>query len=132
MAQREDFYLSAGQQRIAQLDAERSAAVADLQAFRASGDYSAASDAIQRIANLDSERSNLENLYQRYVQSQTPYQPPPMTDSELNALPPEKMNVDHVLHSINRTSKYATDLDTNNPYVRHGIALAAQRRQRGE
>jgi hypothetical protein len=130
-----DRYTQYGTRLLRQIDAEMAAARADLSAYDATDDEAGAAEAIARINELDLKRQNLESLYHRHMASQQPYQPPPLTDSEINALPPEKMNVDHVLHSINGTSKYARiggDLTRDNPYVRHGMALAAQRRARGE
>jgi hypothetical protein len=132
MTQQRDFYIDAAAKRVQQLDAERAAAQADLVAHKANGDYDSASEAVQRIANIDAEARNVEDLYRRYVTSQQPQYPPQLTPEEIDALPAHKMTVNHALNSINRTSKYAKDLSPNDPYVQHGMALAAQRRQRGE
>jgi hypothetical protein len=131
MAQNRDFYVDAAQQRAAQIDAERSAAIADLQAFKAGGDRDSASECVQRIANLDAERSNLEGLYQRYVASQQPYTPPPSNEAERMAKSWEKMDGNDVLE-LTRTSKYAKNIDWNDPYMRAGYAEAMRRKARGE
>jgi hypothetical protein len=123
----DDFYISAAQQRAAQIDAERAAALADLQAHRASGDRDSASEAVQRIANLDAERSNLEGLYQRYVASQQPYTPPPMTDAESW----NHMNWDDVVE-LTRTSKYAKHIDSRDPMMVAGWHEVQRRKARGE
>ena len=62
----DDFYLQAGSQRLAQIEAERAAALADLAAYKVNGDRESAAQSIQQIANLDVELGNLNNLYQRY------------------------------------------------------------------
>jgi hypothetical protein len=132
MANQHDRYRSYGERLIRQIDAELAAARADLSAFDATDDEAGASEAIARINELDLKRQNLESIYSRYVQANQPYTPAPLTPEEIDALPAHKMTVDHALNSINRTSKYAKNLDRNDPFVRHGMALAAQRRSRGE
>jgi hypothetical protein len=129
-----DRYTQYGTRLLRQLDAELAAARADLSAFDASDDEAGAADAIARINELDIKRQNLESLYHRHVQANQPYQPPPLTDSEMQALPPDKMTLGSALEMINRTSKYTKDapLTVNDPYVRHGWSIAQQRRQRGE
>ena len=127
-----DRYTQYGTRVLRQIDAELQAARADLAAYDASDDETGAADAIARINELDLRRQNLESLYNRHIASQQPRAPAPLTDSEMQALPPEKMSVGNALDMINRTSKYATDLTPDNAYVRHGAYLAAQRRQRGE
>jgi hypothetical protein len=132
MSNQHDRYRSYGERLIRQIDAELQAARADLSVFDASDDEAGAAEAINRINELDLKRQNLSSIYERYVQANAPYQPPPLTDSEMQALPPDKMTLGHGLDMINRTSKYAKDLTVNDPYVRHGAFLAQQRRQRGE
>jgi hypothetical protein len=132
MSNQHDRYRNYGERLIRQIDAELAAARADLSVYDASDDEAGAAEAINRINELDLKRQNLESIYSRYVQANQPYQPPPLTDSEMQALPPEKMSVGNALEMINRTSKYAKNLSPDDPYVRHGWSIAQQRRQRGE
>jgi hypothetical protein len=132
MAQQRDFYWDSAAKRYMQLDAERAAAQADLVAHKANGDYDSAAEVVQRLADIDAQARNVEDLARRYAQSQ---QAPPsaqLTPEEVAALPADKMRVEHVLDSINRTSRYARDLSPSDPYVRFGTQIAAQRRARGE
>jgi hypothetical protein len=132
MADNRDFLFDSGSGTLAQIDAELAACQADLAAYKATGDRDAAAQTIRQISNLKSERRNLEYTWQEHVASQTPRQPPPLTDSEMQALPPDKMTLGSALEMINRTSRYAKDLSVNDPFVRHGAFLAQQRRSRGE
>jgi hypothetical protein len=127
-----DRYTQYGTRLLRQIDAEMQAARADLAAFDAADDEIGAASAIEKINELDLKRQNLESLYHRHVAANQPYQPPPLTDSEMQALPPDKMTLGSALEMINRTSKYARDLSPQDPYVRHGAFLAQQRRARGE
>jgi hypothetical protein len=131
MTQNRDFYIDAAAQRVQQLDAERAAAQADLVAHKANGDYQSASEAVQRIANIDAEARNVEDLYHRYVASQTPRQPAPLTDAERQAKGWDRMDASDVLE-LTRTSKYAKNIDWNDPYMRAGYSEAMRRRARGE
>jgi hypothetical protein len=79
----QDFYLSAAQQRAAELEMELSAAKTDLLTFRHSQDLQQAGEAVQRIANLTAEQSNLRALCEGYVQSQQPRQPEVPSEEEL-------------------------------------------------
>jgi hypothetical protein len=83
----DDFYLEAGRQRLAVLEAARTAALADLQAHKVNGDRDAAAEAVQTIANLDVEMQNLGGLYQRYQASQNPPAPPEPSPEERAARP---------------------------------------------
>jgi hypothetical protein len=130
MSQR-DFYIDAAAKRVQQLDAERAAAQADLVAHKANGDYDSASEAVQRIANIDAEARNVEDLYRRYVTSQQPYTPAPSNEAERMAKSWDKMDGNDVLE-LTRTSKYAKNIDWNDPYMRAGYSEAMRRRARGE
>jgi hypothetical protein len=126
-----DFYSDSAQKRLAMIEAERAAALADLAAFRSQSDYESAGNAIQQVANLDAERANLAQLYNNYVASQTPPAPEQLTQEERNARPWHKMTPDDALQ-LARTSKYGRDLDWNNPHVRAGWAESQRRKSRGE
>jgi hypothetical protein len=129
---RDDAYRYYGEQTLAQLQAELSAAQADLASFHAAQDQAGCSEAIRRISNARNEIRGLENTWAEYQAANAPRQAPELTPEEIDALPAHKMTVGHALNSINRTSKYAKNLSMDDPYVRHGYALAQQRRQRGE
>ncbi|MGO8923930.1 MAG: hypothetical protein ACLQF4_13460 [Xanthobacteraceae bacterium] len=127
----DDFYLSAGQQRLAQIEAERTAALADLAAYKANGDRDSAAASIQQIANLDVELGNLNNLYSRYVQSQTPQQPPEPSPEERAARPIHRMDWSDVVE-MTRRSKYAKNIRPDDPNLIAGWNEAMRRRSRGE
>jgi hypothetical protein len=125
-----DFYLSAAQQRAAELEMELSAAKTDLLTYRHNSDLQAAGEAVQRIANLTAEQSNLRGLVDGYVASQRPPQPEVLTDEERNARPWSKMTYADVLEMA-KTSKYAKDL-TWNEDMQRGYNEVRARRSRGE
>jgi hypothetical protein len=131
MTMSNDFYLNAAQQRAAELEMELSAAKTDLLTYRHNSDLQAAGEAVQRIANLTAEQSNLRGLVEGYVQSQQPRQPEQRTQEELEHLPWHKMTADDGLQ-LARTSKYGKSLDWSDPNVRSGYAEAQRRRSRGE
>jgi hypothetical protein len=62
----DDFYGNAARRRMEQIQAERAAALADLQAHRLNGDPDSAGQAVQTIADCDAAAANLGNLYSRY------------------------------------------------------------------
>jgi hypothetical protein len=125
-----DFYLSAAQQRAAELEMELSAAKTDLLTFRHNQDLQQAGEAVQRIANLTAEQNNLRGLVEGYVQSQQPRQPERLSDEERAAKPIHRMNYDDVLEMA-RTSKYGKDL-TWNADMQAGYNEVRARRSRGE
>jgi hypothetical protein len=127
----QDFYLNAAQQRAAELEMELSAAKTDLLTYRHNQDLQAAGEAVQRIADLTTQQSNLQALTQGYIQSQQPRQPEQLTEEERNARPWHKMTADDGLQ-LAKTSKYGKSLDWSDPNVRSGYAEAQRRRNRGE
>jgi hypothetical protein len=127
----DDFYLQAGSQRLAQIEAERAAALPDLAAYKANGDRESAAQSVQQLANLDSELQNLNSLYQRYQQSQNPPAPPPASKEERAARPWDRMDWEDVTN-LARQSKYARDIRPDDPGLVAGWQEAQRRRQRGE
>jgi hypothetical protein len=127
----DDFYLQAGSQRLAQIEAERAAALADLAAYKANHDQDSAAASIQQIANLDVEAANLNNLYQRYQQSQNPPAPPEPSKEERAARPIHRMDWSDVV-DMTRQSKHARDIKPDDPNLIAGWQEAQRRRQRGE
>jgi hypothetical protein len=123
----EDWYVEAGQQRLNDISAQRSQAMADLEAAKVRYDSDGASDAIQRIADCDAQRANLMNLYNQYWHSQNPPAPPPQTKEQLHAKPWEQMNYADVWEMSR--SKYGPP---DEGMFRAGMAEAARRRARGE
>jgi hypothetical protein len=123
-----DFYQDSARRRLEQIDAERAAALADLGAHKMNADHDSAALTIQTIANLDSERRNIVDLHERYVQSQQPPAAEQLTDEERNARPWNKMTPDDAL-ALARTSKYGRDLDWNNRDVIAGWHEAQRRRR---
>jgi|ERR1700687_3432611 len=126
-----DFYLGAAEQRLRVLEAAKQRAVADLSEARACNDYEAAGVEIQTIASLDDQKASLIRLHQAHVQSQQQAQPVPQTAEEWRTKAVERMTPDDGLQ-VARGSKYAKDLDWNDPNVRKGYEEASRRRARGE
>jgi hypothetical protein len=125
-----DFYLEAARERQNAIELELASCKADLLAHRQNGSLSEAGEAIQRIANLTAEQSNLQSLAQGYIQSQQPRQPERLSDEEKAAKPIHRMNYNDVLEMA-RTSKYAKDL-TWNADMQAGYDEVRARRSRGE
>ena len=132
MTNQHDRRRQSGERLWRRYNAELSAAQADLAAYEHTEDQAGQDEAIDRISTARRQIRDLENLSNEYTAASQPPTQQPLTDSEMQALPPEKMSVGNALDLINRTSKYARDLTTDNAYVRHGWAIAQQRRQRGE
>jgi hypothetical protein len=126
-----DFYSDAASQRLAQIEAMRAQALADLATSKANSDYESAAASVQTIANLEAEKANVANLHRSYVASQTVPTPPELTREERDAKPWNRMTPDDALE-IARGSKYGKDLNWDNPDVRAGWAEAQRRRSRGE
>jgi hypothetical protein len=127
----DDFYLQAGAQRLAQIEAEKAAALADLAAHKANHDQDSAGASIQQIANLDVELANLGNLYQRYQASLNPPAPPEPSKEEREARPWNRMDWTDVTN-LARQSKYARDIRPDDPNLIAGWQEAQRRRARGE
>jgi aminopeptidase N len=127
----EDFYVSASQARAAQLEAEKAAALADLSAHKANGDVESAAEAVQRIADIDAARQNLETLYRNYARSQQAPQQAEVSDEERAARPWERMTPDDGL-ALARTSKYGRDLNWSDPHVAAAWREVQRRKARGE
>jgi hypothetical protein len=126
----QDFYLNAAQQRAAELEMELSAAKTDLLTFKHNQDLQGAGEAVQRIANLTAEQSNLRGLVEGYVQSQQPPRQPELSPEERAAKPIHRMDYSDVLEMA-KTSKYAKDL-TWNEDMQRGYNEVRARRSRGE
>jgi hypothetical protein len=126
----DDWYVSVGQQRLQEINAMRSQAMADLEQAKAY-DNESASDAIQRIANCDAERANLSALYSQYVQAMNPPRPPEPSKEERAARPWDRMDWQDVV-DLARQSKYAKDIRPDDPGLVAGWNEARRRRARGE
>jgi hypothetical protein len=92
MASNDEFYASAANKRLNQLDAERLRAQHDLAVSLSQGDEDAAAGEIDTIAEIDAKRANLIQLAQREVARQNPPQQAPQTDQEFLSKSPERMN----------------------------------------
>src|SRR5580704_9095112 len=77
-----DFYLEAVRERANAIEIELASCKADLLVHQQNGSLSEAGEAVQRIADLTSQQSNLQALTQGYIQSQQPAQPEQLTDEE--------------------------------------------------
>jgi hypothetical protein len=58
----DDWYVEIGRQRLAELNAGRAQALADLELAKSNGDTDAASAALQNIADIDAATGNLGRL----------------------------------------------------------------------
>jgi hypothetical protein len=122
----DDFYIQAAQQRLNVIEAEKAACLADLQSHRLNGDADSAGDAVQRLANLESEKSNVVALVNQYAASQAP--PPPLSQEERMAKPWDKMDYSDAYELAKSGSRFGIDDDA----FRRGIAEVQKRRARGE
>jgi hypothetical protein len=127
----DDFYSGAARRRMEQIQAEKAAAMADLQAHRLNADPDSAAQSVQTIADLDAAAANLENLYSRYVQSQTPPARPELTTEERAAKPWSKMDYSDVLEMA-KGSRYGKNLNWNDPNMQAGYREVQRRKARGE
>jgi hypothetical protein len=125
----DDYYIEVGRQRLAEINAQRQQALADLEQAKVSDPYSeTASDALQRIADCDAQRANMMNLYQQYWHSQNPPQPPEPTREELMAKPMDRMSHQDMYRLLQGQTKRGID---DAGYLA-GIREVAARRARGE
>jgi hypothetical protein len=127
----DDFYAQSARRRYEQLQAERAAALADLQAHKSNGDADAAAYSVQQVADTDAALANLQNLYSRYQQSQTPPAQPVVSAEERAARPADRMDWQDVVE-LARGSRYAKNIKPNDPALVAGWNEANRRRQRGE
>jgi hypothetical protein len=125
----EDFYLSAARERANAIEMELASCKADLLVYRQNGSLSEAGEAVQRIADLTSQQSNLQGLVQGYVQSQQPPRQPELTPEERAARPWHKMDYSDTL-ALAQQSKYFKD--GWNADMEAGRKEVASRRARGE
>src|SRR5262249_34131109 len=105
----DDFYSYSARQQLAQLDAERAEALADLARYKAANDPVMAATEIQRLADINAKQRNLVELHQQYEASQRPPQPQELTQEERLARPLEKMSAEDALE-LAKTSRYGKDL----------------------
>ena len=127
----DDWYVEMGRQRLLEINAARSQALADLEQAKANYDSDSASDAIQRVANADAERANLSNLYDQYVRSITPPAPLEVSLEERRARPFSAMDWNDVVE-MTRQSKYARNIRPDDPNMIAGYQEAMRRKARGE
>jgi hypothetical protein len=123
----EDIYTFAARERLQRLEADRARALAELQEAKASNDTYAMGDAVEAIAALDVRKECILGLHDRYVRSQTPVQPPELTQEEKHAKPWDRMDYGDVWE-ISNTSKHGCDPE----WFKAGISEVARRRARGE
>jgi hypothetical protein len=126
-----DFYSDAASQRLAQIEAQRAQALADLANSKANADYESAAASVQTIADLEAAKQNLVALHQNYVASQTPPTPPELSAEERAAKPLHRMDWNDALE-LAKTSRYGKNLSWNDPNVQAGYREAMARRRRGE
>jgi hypothetical protein len=127
----DDFYSDVTRSRLEAFQAARQRALADLSEAKAGGNYDQASESIQEIANIDAASQNLVKLHNSYVQSQQPPQQAPQTDAEWMSKAPERMDYADAM-KIHQKSRYAGNLDHNDPLVQAGYREVMARRGRGE
>ena len=125
-----DFYRDSAERRIQQLNANRAANLADLEAHKLNGDHDAAGECIQQLANIDAEKANLVQLYQNYEQSQRPPQKPYETPEQKAAKPWSQMGWDDIV-DLTRTSKYARDIRPDDQNMIAGWHESQRRKAEG-
>src|SRR5580704_8225873 len=125
-----DFYRDSAERRLQQLSAQRAASLADIEAHKLNGDHDAAGECIQNLANIDSERANLVQLYQNYVQSQQPAQKPAETAEQKAAKPWSQMGWDDIV-DLTRTSRYGKDIRPDDPNMIAGWHESQKRKAEG-
>jgi hypothetical protein len=125
----DNWLLQRGAERLGQINAARSQAVADLERAKSEYDDSAAMDAIQQIADLDQAAASLNALYSRYTASQTP--PPQPSQEERKARTWDRMDWQDIV-DMTRQSKYAKNIRPDDPNMIAGYQEAMRRRGRGE
>jgi hypothetical protein len=131
MTDNSDWYIEAGKARLQEITAQRAQALADLEVAKQSDPYATsetATEALQRIANLDAERSNMMQLYQAYWNSQHPPTLPEPSRQELLAKPMDQMTHADMYKVLKGSTKHGID---DAGYMA-GIREVAARRARGE
>ena len=88
----DDFYSQAARQRLAMLDAEKAAHLADLAAHRANNSTESAASVVQALANGEAERANLTQLIFGLCAITNPPPPPEVSREEREARPPDRMD----------------------------------------
>lgn len=127
----DDFYSRAAAQRMAMIEAERAAHLADLAAHRANGDTESAAGVVQALANVEAERQNLVNLHQQYIASQNPAAPPEPSKEERAARTFDRMDWRDIVE-MTRQSKHCKNISETDPNMIAGWQEAQRRRARGE
>src|SRR5262249_21728066 len=123
------FYLKAAKKQYEALRAARADLLSQLEAHRQAGDPISAAETVQGLANLAADEQNLTATVNQYVASQQP-QPDLTTPAERAARPPERMDWNDVVE-LARTSKYAKDIQPNDPGLIAGYNEAMRRRAQG-
>jgi hypothetical protein len=127
-----DFLRDAAARQRAMLEAQLSAADADLKAARANSDYDGAAAAVQQYADAVAQWNNLQNIENQYVASQQPRQPEQLSPEELAAKPAHKMTADDGLRTAVAGSRWEKSITWNDPNVVAGYRETQRRRARGE
>jgi hypothetical protein len=128
---RGDACWKASERAMRNCDAEIGRVQGDLNSFVASGDKDSAAVCVTELANLSRQKESLQLLRHQCVASKTLPQAPAKTPEEIAATPIEALNSNE-LFDVYRGSKYAKDLDWNDPNVRGGWVEAQNRRARGQ
>jgi hypothetical protein len=126
-----DFYRDSAERRLQQLNADRAANLADLEAHKLNGDHDAAAECIQQIADIDAAKQNLTDLYSRYAAQNTPPAPREISPEERLARPISHMDWSDVVE-MTRGSKYARNIKPDDPALLAGWNEVRARRSRGE
>jgi hypothetical protein len=124
-----DWYVERGAQRIANLRAGRSQALANLENAKATGDNEMADQAIYDLAEINAQEQHIMALYRQYAQSQQP--PPEPSPEERAARPIHRMDWSDVV-DMTRQSKYAKNIRADDPNLIAGYNEVQRRRARGE
>jgi hypothetical protein len=127
----EDFYSEVARYRIDAIEAEKAQVLADLQTYRIANDYSAASDAVQKIATLEADKAALIRLHQQHQQAMNPPPPAPQSREQWRVKPAEQMTPEDALQVFSNSKYFPQDPASDPDFVRRyqqGVQEAARRR----
>jgi hypothetical protein len=127
----DDFAQRVAQRRLAEIDAGRAHANAAWKSAEAENDEYSAVEAYKLISDFNKEEQQVRRDYQQHINSQRPPQPVPQTDAEWMSKAPERMDYADAM-KIHQKSRYAGNLDHNDPLVQAGYREVMARRARGE
>ena len=126
-----DFYVYAAQQRMAEIEAQRAQALADLAQYKATSDYQSAGQGCG--ADRKPRRRAAKHRQPAFAicRKSAGSRAVELSAEERHAKPIERMDWQDAL-DLARTSKYGKDLSHDDPAVAAGYREVLARRARGE